>query len=86
MKKKRHYDSGPYSGVDSRRRMEHEDSMMISEDHKAVANMPQEVMMKPWPGSYADGPEGLDDTIRGIDDQIKTDTREMHKFRSKSKY
>ena len=85
--KKRHYDSGPYAGVDSRRRMEKEDSMMISEDHSAIANMPQQVMMKMWPGSYnGEGLEGLDDTIRGINNQTSADESGMHKHRSKSKY
>lgn len=85
--KKRHYDSGPYAGADSRRKLEREDAGMISEDHNAIANLPQNVMMKMWPGSYSgDGLEGLDDTIRGINKQTEADESGMHKHRSKSKY
>ncbi len=63
--------SGYYAGAHDRRRQELEDAGMIHEDHNAIANMPQEVMIKPWPAaprSYVS--EGLDDTIRGVDRQM----------------
>lgn len=76
MAKKRHYSqlgSEPYAGMDSRRAMEARDSMMISEDKSAMANLPQSPVMKYWPREdYAHYSE-LDDTIRGIDVQIKDD-------------
>lgn len=46
---------------------------MIKNDYSQIANMPQNVMMKPWPdgGSYM--PERLDDTIVGINKQVSAD-------------
>jgi hypothetical protein len=52
---------------------EYEGAGMIKEDHRAIANLPQEVMIKayaPMPGFL---PEDLDDTIRGIDRQMSED-------------
>jgi hypothetical protein len=62
-----------YAGMDARRRQELEDEMMIHEDHRAIANMPQEVMIKAYPKTGPYMPEGLDDTIRGVDDQMDYD-------------
>lgn len=66
---------GSYEGVDERRRQEHADSMMISEDKGAVANLPQQVVMREWPSVGYTGFEGLDDTIRGVDQQMNDDAR-----------
>lgn len=52
---------------------EHDDRSMISEDHRAIANLPQEVMIKPYPPMAGYMPEGLDDTIRGVDHQMGGD-------------
>lgn len=88
MAKKRHYssgkgsssedgraivDNGYYSGEADRRRMEMHDAGMINEDHSAVANLPQGVVMRPYAknGNYL--PEVLDDTIRGVDGQMNLD-------------
>lgn len=62
-----------YAGEKSRRKMEMHDAGMIREDHSAVANLPQNVIMRPYPknGNYL--PENLDDTLRGIDAQINLD-------------
>ena len=62
-----------YAGMEPRRRQEMEDAGMIREDHRAIANMPQEVMIKPYPvmGNYL--PEMLDDTLRGVDKQMDYD-------------
>lgn len=62
-----------YAGMDSRRRMEMEDAGMIHEDHRAIANLPQEVMIKPYPLTGPYNPEGIDDTIRGVDHQMDYD-------------
>jgi len=59
---------------------------MIYEDHRAIANLPQEVMMKPYPkvGPYM--PEDLDDTQRGVNEQMDYDDKKRaehfypHKF------
>ncbi len=70
--KKRHHD-GHYAGHESRRHQEMHDAGMISEDHSAIANMPQNVMMKPYPKEGGYMPESLDDTIRGVDHQMGKD-------------
>ena len=68
---KRHHHSGHYSGMEARRHQEMQDAGMLHEDHSAVANMPQNVMMKPWPSAGHYMPEDvLDDTIRGVDRQM----------------
>lgn len=60
----------PFHG-DPRRAQEYRDGDMIHEDYHAIANLPQEVMMKEYSmltGSYMY--EGsLDDTATGIDRQ-----------------
>ena len=62
-----------YAGMEPRRRQELEDAGMIHEDHRAIANLPQEVMIKPYPMTGPYNPEGLDDTIRGVDMQMDYD-------------
>lgn len=58
----------------SRRHSEMKDAGMIREDHSAIANMPQEVIMKPWPKvSHGIMDERINDTISGIDRQMDRD-------------
>lgn len=71
---KRYYESGEkYAGADAKRTQEMQDAGMIRENPAAIANLPQEVMMKPYPryGNYL--PEELDDTIAGVDRQMNYD-------------
>lgn len=80
---KRHHDSRTkmlkhreyYAGEEGKRTQEMEDGGMLHEDRSCVANMPSELMMKPYPknGNYL--PEDLDDTLTGIDRQINMDDR-----------
>lgn len=70
---KRYHDHGHYAGMDSRRHQEREDSGMIRENHAAIANLPQEVRITPYPKAGYYIPEVLDDTIRGIDKQMDLD-------------
>jgi hypothetical protein len=73
---KRHHSSGHaeghYEGMEARRTQEMQDGGMIREDRSAIANLPQNVMIKAYPYAGADMPEGLDDTISGIDHQMNT--------------
>ena len=62
-----------YGNYESRRRTEMEDGGMLYENHAEVANLPQNVIMKPWPRAEYGTPEGLDDTINGIDNQMRGD-------------
>lgn len=62
-----------YAGREDRDRREYEDSRMIMEDRRAVANLPQNVIMReyPKPGRYT--PSRISDTIVGIDIQMDED-------------
>lgn len=46
---------------------------MIYEDARAIANLPQEVMIKPYEHTKPYLPEDLDDTGRGVDRQMDYD-------------
>ncbi len=62
-----------YAGMEPRRRQELEDSGMIHEDHRAIANLPQEVMIKPYPAVGPYLPEVLNDDVSGVDAQMDYD-------------
>lgn len=66
------YHDGEYAGMAARRHQEMQDAGMIHEDHSAIANMPQNVMIKPYPKVDHYMPENLDDTIAGVDRQMET--------------
>ena len=72
--------------MDDRKRREYEDSTMIREDRSAPSNLPQEVVHKMYPKIGYGMKMELDDTIRGVDDQMDDDVREMMKNRSHEKY
>ena len=65
--------SGYYEGDMSRRTQEMQDAGMIREDRSAIANLPQDVMIKMYEKERDYMPEMLDDTIRGVDRQIDMD-------------
>lgn len=77
--------SDKYDGYNARRTQEMQDAGMIQEDMRAISNLPQEVMIKPYPSSGPYMPEGLDDTIRGVDGQMNYDDskRRAHFFPKK---
>lgn len=64
---------GHYAGAEPRRRQEMMDAGMIHEDPRAVANLPQHVVMSYYPKDANFLPENLDDTLRGIDHQLDYD-------------
>lgn len=64
-----------YAGMEPRRRQEMEDAGYIHEDHNAIANLPQNVMIKPYPKTGPYMPEGLEDSIEGIDHQMDYDDK-----------
>lgn len=73
------YNSGSYEGMDQRRAQERQDSEMISEDRSAIANMPQNVIMREYP-HYAEGIASIpSDNLAGIDSQIRMDHSGMRK-------
>ena len=84
--KKRHYEGGRAMYEPSERKMESRDSHMLSEDHSAIANMPQGVKYHPWASQGAYLETHLDDTISGIDNQQHGDVGTANRHKSKSKY
>lgn len=63
------------------------DGNMINEDHSAMANLPQNVMIKAYKKpDYTDFDSIVNDTISGIDSQIDGDVTQARKHRSRSKY
>ncbi len=68
-----HQSYEPYAGIEARRHMEMQDAGMIRDDMSQIANLPQNVMIKPYPKTGPYLPEGLDDTIRGVDMQMDYD-------------
>jgi len=48
---------------------------MINDDTSAIANLPQQVIYKKYPEMPYNMPEGLDDTMAGVDRQIKDDLK-----------
>lgn len=67
--------AGAYEGPASRRKMEMMDAGMIHEDHSQIANLPQQVMIKPYPMTGPYMPEDLDDTISGVHEQMDYDDK-----------
>mgnify|MGYP003454594190 CR=1 FL=1 len=59
---------------------------MISEDRSSIGNLPQNVVIKPFPKAPYGLNSDLDDTISGIDSQIGSDDSAARNHRSKSKY
>lgn len=74
MAKKRHY-AEFYAGPDARRAEEIAAGDMIHEDRSAIANLPQQQIMREYPKSPAGLGGYLDDTITGIDSQMAYDNR-----------
>ena len=72
--------------VGRRARMDQGYMGMISADRSAVANLPKEVVQEAYPKSrYFDG-YYLDDTQRGIDDNVDNSIRKIEGHQSDSMY
>lgn len=93
MAKKRHHSSRVkmlghreyYAGEESRHSQEMADGAMLKEDHSAMANMPQNIIMKHYPKAYGYLPEGLDDSIRGVDGLIEKNDRKRREHNKPKK-
>lgn len=75
-----------YAGKEMRDRMEYDDSGMIREDKSAIANLPQDKMIKMWPQEPGYMYSQLPDTIKGIDKQMADDRRKGKKEKYPEKY
>ena len=84
MAKKKFY-GGDYAGVDERRSMENRDANMIPSD-RGIANMPQTLVMRQYPNNVYNGLEGLNDTMRGVDVQMRDDLKQKKSGNFPTKY
>lgn len=75
-----------YAGYRGRTVQEHADYTMLNEDRNAIANMPQNVIMKMYPKINYSMQEGLNDDIRGVDYQINQDGKRQKKGEFPEKY
>jgi hypothetical protein len=57
---------------------ESRDSGMMPSGSGSFANMPQETVMRAYPTIDNGMPENLNDSISGIDNQIKSDNSKKH--------
>lgn len=71
---KRYYASEMYAGYEQRKRQEMEAGSMIHEDKNAIANLPQNVMIKEYPKVDYEKFH-LVDTIAVADRQMKDDVK-----------
>lgn len=86
---KRHYSdkaAGDYAGQLARRTQEMQDAGMIKEDRNSIANLPQEVMFKAYPKTGPYLPEGLEDSIVGVNRQMDSDDAGLRKILKPHKY
>ena len=74
------------NAMDPRKRFQLEDSMLLHEDPRAIANLPQDVKYHAWPKADDYRSYDLNDTIQGVDVQMKEDSRLGKKGRFPSKY
>lgn len=64
-----------YAGRLDKEHIEAQDGGMIREDHSAIANLPQNVMIKAYPKPDTYGHYDLDDTIESVDNQRVQDAK-----------
>lgn len=77
---------GYYEGYDDKKRREMTDSMMIQEDHSAIANLPQDVKYHAYPKAGYYLGEVLNDSSSGIDRQLNKDGHMVKRFEQPEKY
>jgi hypothetical protein len=71
---------------DGYRKEEMREAGMINEDHSAIANLPQSIMIKGYPKTGPYMPENLDDTIRGVDKQMDKDDSDLKRHMRPRKF
>lgn len=86
MMKRHHNPDRGYMKPDSEYRQEEKDAGMIENDHSAFANLPMEMMMKPYPPCPAYMDWEMEDNIKGIDKQQSADNSARRRGFSPHKY
>lgn len=74
-----------YAGPEMRNRMEYDSSMMIQEDHRAMANLPEQVVLRYYPETPYQN-DRVPDTIVGVDVQMRDDIKHQKKGNFPEKY
>jgi len=82
---KKYYDNAMYAGMDARRAMERQDAGMLP-SKRGIAMMPQGVVIREYPKQMYTAPENLNDTMRGIDAQVRDDMKEKKRKSYPEKY
>lgn len=76
-----------YHSENSRRTKAMEQGGMIGMDISGFANMPQQSISKPWPvADYYMPDDSYNDTISGMDDQMRKDYTQTKKHLAPKKY
>ena len=70
---------------ESSHRMDTDYFHMLSEDHSAVANLPQHVIQETYPKCDYFNSHQLDDTMKGLDDTRNDDIRNLERYPSDTK-
>lgn len=63
------------NAMDPRQRFQMQDFSMLREDYNAIANLPQDVKYHAWPKADDYRQYNLNDTIEGVDRQMKQDSK-----------
>ncbi len=75
-----------HSAEGARRSSEMRDSGMLHDNKSAVANMPQDVKYHAWPSAHVGLDSRIDDTISGINDQMRSDESKARSILNPKKY
>ena len=77
MAKKKYYKSPMMdnNAMDPRRRFQMEDSQLLHEDPRAIANLPQDVKYHAWSRADDYRHYDLNDTVQSVDNQMKVDSK-----------
>lgn len=87
MAKKKYYQSARDRRDESRgMKKKDRERGMITEDYNAVANLPQQVIMKEWPEAQYGLDGYYDDGISGVDKQMYKDVSKARSRMSDQKY
>jgi hypothetical protein len=75
-----------YAGIHGRAADDRMAEGMIREDKNAMANLPQEVMIKQYPRVRYEMDENINDNLRGIDRQMEDDGKKQKRGAFPEKY
>jgi len=83
---KRYHDGRQINGSTNEMKQEQKDAGMIRNDNSKFANLPTEVMMKPFPSMPGYMDMHMQDNITGIDKQMNADHSALNRGLRPHKY